>query len=381
METWNREELYADVWEQPLVKIARKHGVSAVMVGKVCRKLQIPLPGRGYWIKKEFGKPVVQLPLPEAKDLPVVTRQKQVPIEGAPIEHTSSPEPEPTDDYYKKIIEMESRTIPSHVYAKRHQFIAAAKKALSRGQADSRGILARHWDEPACLDIRVTKDSLDRALTFANAIVTTLEAAHFPITVQNGKHSTTTLIFGQTVPFAIVEKSKEIGRREVKEYGYTRTVIDYKGTGTLEFRAGDYACGRKFLDGKKGQLESLIAKCIGGLMREARDRVHQAERQKLWEIERREKERQRLELSDRIREEGKWVQDLAGWVDAWVRARQMREFIAELERIWKAENVDLSPDAPKGKRITWMKEQADRMDPTVPSPPSILDRKGELSGW
>jgi hypothetical protein len=57
----------------------------------------------------------------------------------------------------------------------------------------------------------------------------------------------------------------------------------------------------------------------------------------------------------------------------------MREFIAELERAWKAENTDLSPDALKGKKIAWMKEQADRMDPIVPRPPSILDRKRELS--
>jgi hypothetical protein len=63
MEIWNREELYAEVWEQPLLKIAPKYGISAVALGKVCQKLQIPLPGRGYWVKKEFGKPVEHLPL------------------------------------------------------------------------------------------------------------------------------------------------------------------------------------------------------------------------------------------------------------------------------------------------------------------------------
>ena len=78
-EIWNREELYAEVWEKPLVKIAVKYGISAVMLGKVCRKLLIPLPGRGYWAKKEFGKPVERLPLPEAKDLPVLYRSTDPP--------------------------------------------------------------------------------------------------------------------------------------------------------------------------------------------------------------------------------------------------------------------------------------------------------------
>jgi hypothetical protein len=76
METWNRQELYAEVLEQSLVKVAAKYGVSAVALGKVCRELQIPLPGRGYWTKKEFGKPVEELPLPEAKTVPIIHRFK-----------------------------------------------------------------------------------------------------------------------------------------------------------------------------------------------------------------------------------------------------------------------------------------------------------------
>jgi hypothetical protein len=33
METWKREELYAEVWEQPLVNVAPKYGISAVALG------------------------------------------------------------------------------------------------------------------------------------------------------------------------------------------------------------------------------------------------------------------------------------------------------------------------------------------------------------
>jgi hypothetical protein len=58
------------------VKVAQKHGISAVALGKVCRKLQIPLPGRGYRTKKEFGKPVEKISLPPAKGLPAVQRFK-----------------------------------------------------------------------------------------------------------------------------------------------------------------------------------------------------------------------------------------------------------------------------------------------------------------
>jgi hypothetical protein len=46
---WNRVELYNEVWNQPLVKLARKYGISDVALGKACRKLRISHPGRGDW--------------------------------------------------------------------------------------------------------------------------------------------------------------------------------------------------------------------------------------------------------------------------------------------------------------------------------------------
>ncbi|MGD0511608.1 MAG: hypothetical protein ABSA33_07280, partial [Candidatus Micrarchaeaceae archaeon] len=73
--------------------------------------------------------------------------------------------------------------------------------------------------------------------------------------------------------------------------------------------------------------------------------------------------------------------DFDSWVKAWVRAIQYREFIAILERVWAGAGHDLTAESEKGKRILWMKQQADRLDPFVDSPPSILDRKRELNRY
>ncbi len=71
---WNRVELYNEVWDQPLVKLSKKYGISDVRLGKVCRKLKIPHPPRGYWAKRAVDQTVGQVPLPEFKDAPVVKR-------------------------------------------------------------------------------------------------------------------------------------------------------------------------------------------------------------------------------------------------------------------------------------------------------------------
>ncbi len=46
METWNREELYREVWRDPMLKLAKKYGISSVMLGKVCRCPAPPDPYR-----------------------------------------------------------------------------------------------------------------------------------------------------------------------------------------------------------------------------------------------------------------------------------------------------------------------------------------------
>ena len=74
--SWNRVDLYNEVWNQPLVKLSRKYGISDVRLGKVCRKLKISHPGRGYWAKRKAGVPVERLPLPEFKNAPIVRRMK-----------------------------------------------------------------------------------------------------------------------------------------------------------------------------------------------------------------------------------------------------------------------------------------------------------------
>ena len=378
METWNREELYKEVWDQPLVKLAPKYGISAVALGKVCDKLQIPLPGRGYWIKKEFGKPVEQLPLPEATNLPVVHRLKfPQPQKAAPTAPSAPPEV-PNDPEWIRIVAFESRNIALNTNLKRHPLVKESERILKRATADARGILEPPAYGEPCLDLRVSKQSLERALDLVNAVIQTLEAEGFPVSVERGKHETGVKIFGHRVRFALAEKARVVGRRQVKEHSWTRTEFDYKPTEELEFRVGNYSYGQKFRVNKNAQLESQLSVCIAGLLREGRAAVTSARLEEQRKIERAAKEREKEELVRQIAEEEKKVKDLEIWVTNWTRAQQMREFIAALEKVWAQEGHDLSPEAPKGQRILWMKQQADRLDPMLPSPPSILDRKGEL---
>jgi len=327
METWNREELYAEIWEKPATKVAAKYGISSVMLGKVCRKLQIPRPGRGYWAKKEFGKPVKKIPLPEAKDLPVVQRLKQVSENTSP--NSSNPTPEPTDAEYQRILKIEARAVAVDPEAPHHKLVSAAAKCLKRHEPDNRGLVHGYWSE-TCLDVRVSKNSIDRALNIMNAVILQLEAEQFAVSVKQDHHGTRAQVFGQNVPFSIVEKLRQT-RTEVKRSTYTDMQTTYQPNGELEFRAEEDSYGyRKFRDGKTQKLETLISKLVGSVLREARDRAIRAEERRLEEIEERKRAQERFVLREKIEAEEKKVQELESWVTSWVRAQQTREFVVAL---------------------------------------------------
>jgi hypothetical protein len=67
---YDRESLYEKVWRQPMQKLAKEFGISDVGLAKICRKLFVPLPGRGYWARKAAGQKMG----PKPALLPVQTR-------------------------------------------------------------------------------------------------------------------------------------------------------------------------------------------------------------------------------------------------------------------------------------------------------------------
>lgn len=52
---YKREVLYEEVWAEPVSTVAKRYGVSDVALRKACKKMDVPLPGRGYWAKIQAG--------------------------------------------------------------------------------------------------------------------------------------------------------------------------------------------------------------------------------------------------------------------------------------------------------------------------------------
>lgn len=60
----SREALYEAVWTDAVTVVAPRYGLSDVGLVKICKKLGIPVPPRGYWAKVKAGRPTHKLQLP-----------------------------------------------------------------------------------------------------------------------------------------------------------------------------------------------------------------------------------------------------------------------------------------------------------------------------
>jgi hypothetical protein len=398
METWNRDELYTAVWEKPLTSLVEKYGVSAVAIGKTCRKLHVPLPGRGYWAKKAHGHPVTRKPLPEMSEVPRIVRsQRPLIVDAVP---GPPPKPDfPVEEEDKIELHRIDQLLLAGLFvvkkprkALRHPLIVTARNIL-RNAYVSKAILQTPWNE-SCLDIRVSKSGLARALAIMAAIIALLEENGTKVKVipcdrQWGGRSIETVatILGERIHFGISERIRHVrvldSTATPDTAGRQRFVRHYEATGELSIHVSSNSnyFTTVWRDSEQAKIESLVPECVASVMKIAVEYRRNTARKRQEEFFRKLRWEELQQLKTQIDAEQNRIQRLEKGADDWHRARKIREYILALVDCKKEQGKQLRPDTALGRWVTWALQQADRIDPLVASPPSILDRKHELDGW
>ena len=62
---YDRDKLYDQVWSAPALTVAKEYGFSSVWLGKICRRLKVPVPPRGYWARARSVGMGKRPPLPD----------------------------------------------------------------------------------------------------------------------------------------------------------------------------------------------------------------------------------------------------------------------------------------------------------------------------
>ena len=377
---WNREELYEEVWSVPMRALAKKYGISDVGLAKVCRKLQIPLPGRGHWEKKAAGQDVQCIPLPAVETK--ISVQRPAPRREKPPLETFATEQERAQI---ERLEQSSRELVLKRGDLSHPLVAQARAVLAHASADDRKILLTNEQ---CLDIRVSKGALDRALRIMATLISAIESEGFAVEVGNGQREhTAVLIGGQHVKFGLVERVERVALAAPPPGGVLERVLNFGGKPATNEPSGQLSIEiwhywgeeqKRWKDGKSHRLEELIARIMACFIRIAAAERVSKEKQAAEQRESQRRAEERAQLHQRIKAEESRVRALHHATANWLRAEHLRSFVSAARDSARQGGQPCEVGTQFGNFLAWAEQQADRIDPLKESPTSILDRKGEV---
>jgi hypothetical protein len=387
-EVVTREQLYEQVWSEPMATLAPKYGMSDVGLAKICRKLRVPVPGRGYWRQKEVGqkvrRPVLpKLPAAASSDMREVRLRRPTP--GA----TGSEAVGPVADQQRFEAQIENRIVVPAILDDPHALVARSVGTLRRAKHDYQGYL--HPPKTSgCLGVRVTLDSVDRAMCIYDALLKALDLRGYQPSIRQGEEAGTIVKVGQEdVSVTIEEKLERVTRDDsgVRRPSRFTSERDWKPTGRLVLRWDHAYLGgirTSWADGKKQRVEDCLNDFIVGLVTVAEQLKANRLQREAWEKERREAEARRAEEARRREEEAGRVRALEAAIAAWQRTTAIREYAAELRLKAEAAGV-LEQNAALAAWLAWAVAYADRIDPFLPEPsvpqdPGRSDRYGYRQG-
>lgn len=158
----SRKKLYRQVWAAPMLKVAARYGVSSTYLARICQRMNVPMPGRGYWAKHAVGKapPPIALPEPRPGDLMVWQRAGE------------SDEPGSLPDVLRAA-KVPRRRRKKSERPDRHELVIDVRAHFVGGRVTRSGYLRPY--KKRLVDIFVSDHELDRTLDVANALFLTLE--------------------------------------------------------------------------------------------------------------------------------------------------------------------------------------------------------------
>lgn len=367
-----RQELYEKVWSTPMIKLAEEFGLSDVGLAKVCKRHNIPRPDRGYWAKLEHGKKVKKKALPETKDgvsEEVVISTMELASECTDQEQLSDAE------LLMRIIKSEGIVPVDLTLSNPHPLIERAHKSLMNARKNSSGILCPSAKK--CLSIRVSQQSLKRALAITDSVIKSIEKHGMTVSLPQEKgKKTILLVLGEKIGFSIHEDldaiEKELTPRQKKEkerysWMYNRPEYDYKPNGKLglHISVDEYVqrIRQQWADGIKQRVEDCIGSFMIGLVKAAvavrTSRLEIEERDRKWaEQERLREERRKRELEERQR-----IDNLECQVTNWKKGVEIKEYLDAAKKFTEQERGGWDEGSDFGQWLKWAYGYAERLSP------------------
>ena len=361
-----RTTLYDQVWSTPMARLSKEYGISDVALAKICKRLKVPYPRRGYWRRKETGKSVKQPPLPPYSDPAKQAVTIYPTIRPDDLEPASE---ETTQRITAEQAPEQKIEVPDRL-GKTHRLLSGQLTEWRSASVDEYGAIRS--GSLRQLNIRVSPQHLSRAVRIMNALFFALETRSHQVGIQDGYKKTLGVrIDGYPIEFGLEEKFQRIERSRDKtnpqdSWRYHR--YEYISTGTLILKISEWGADglqKTWSDGKTTKLENCLNDFIVGLLEVAEAVKVRRLKQEQEEQLRREAERRRQEEAIRRQEELARLEALDQEAANWAKAQQLRSYLSALKNMLTTKHGAIQPGSQADQWLIWAHQHADRLDPLV----------------
>ena len=167
--TFERQQLFDEVWATPVAKLAKGYGLSDVGLRKICVALDVPLPPRGYWQKLAAGKTIPKPVLQETTAKTTYARSMYVAEVDDVLEERVAQARDATPDAANSETPDYSPPFDPTAFSQQAKLVVRAMKStkLDEGAFSSLGVT---W-----ADISVSADLRERALLLVDRLAHELD--------------------------------------------------------------------------------------------------------------------------------------------------------------------------------------------------------------
>lgn len=358
---YERETLYEEVWNAPVMVVAKRYGISDVMLKKICKRLNVPTPPLGYWAKLYAGKPVERPSLPPTKGPVIFTGYVHEPKAEKPAPPLAF-----LDEPTRQSVLTACNTITIHrqlTYT--HPLIIQDQKARIRERErreESRRALAAVFGNDdistsevpirGVLDLHVPEALINRAYSILDALFQMVEHLGGKIHTDLEHNNTVMMLFGQSVRVRMTGKDEQL----------VLAILEYPS-----LRKTWRDTPRRRLEQQVGQFLIAVFECAHRLQVMQEEHVRAARQRQQDEQQRQERLRQQQEEQSRFDALERTAQD-------WQRARVIEAYVAELEQHVEEATQQKERQAMQ-EYITWAKAKVAWLDPLVKREDPFLGKR------
>lgn len=205
-----------------MTKVSRRHCLSDVALAKICRRMDIPVPERGYWARVAAGQKLTQPPLPARG-------------QGVPQTVQADPGRGRTWASELKMADLTPVPVPG-VLSSPHRLTLQLQKSFSRRSPDSYGRIGSSRED---IDVKIAPSSIPRVLLFVDAFVKAAEdrGCSFVLPETGYDSGLEIVIQRQRVKFTVFEEATRLISKATRS---GQTTIEFRQSGRLSFKIREH---------------------------------------------------------------------------------------------------------------------------------------------